>query len=112
MSPNAGGCGVSSASENSCAYHVTWWHGGDLTPYLTYDLQAHEGAVPGAEGGGELRDGRVLQRERELHPQWHAHPGPHIQAIQRQDLQQDPPTLMRHRCQVSTTIYMYNMFFL
>ena len=63
-------------------------------------MEAYQGAVPGPEGGGELRDGRLLQRERHLHQHRHAHARAHLQALQRQDLQQDAPPLMRHRCQV------------
>jgi hypothetical protein len=42
MRGDGGGCGVS-AHEYSCALHVTWSqiNFGDLTPYLTYEFDAH-----------------------------------------------------------------------
>ena len=63
-------------------------------------MQAHQGAVPGCAWRGELRAGCLLQRQRQLYQQRHGHPGQDIQALQREDLQQDQATLMRHRCQV------------
>jgi hypothetical protein len=48
-----------------------------MTQYIFY-LQTYQGAIPGHQRLGKLRDGRLLQRQRQLHLQRHAHPGPHI----------------------------------